>query len=229
MNRWLAGVAAVITIGFFTIPAHGQVQVVGFGGAEWDHVDRSIYVLGAGAHTGLGWGPAFTLTGYHISSPVAGETASMVGINPAVGLRHQTERGAVQLNVGYAWLNVTDDEPVPGGATVIGTDDGITLSATGDFWGDGVRQGHGMLFHNLGAGYTYGRLKGTHALFSAGRGQISLGAEVVGQGSGDYSAWQAAPLLQYGTDLFQVAGGAGYKTDSDGSGLYGRLEFAVFP
>ena len=230
MTRRIAAIATTFAITMIAAPAQSQVQVVGFGGAEWDHADMAVYVAGIGIHPDrLGWAPAGSVTGYHISAPRDNATDTMWGFNPAVGLRHQWAPGAVQFNVGYLWLDVQDDDPAPAGPTVVGTETGMTISGQADYWGQGVRQGHALLFHNLGAGYTYGRLKGTQALFAAGPGQISIGGELVGQGGADYDAWQAAPLLQYGTDTFNVAGGVGYKNDTHGDGLYGRVEFAIFP
>jgi cellulose synthase (UDP-forming) len=220
------------------MPAAAQLQAVVYGGTELDTEDLVLFMLGASVHTtGLGPGVGAGVMGYNLTYPVAGNTTESVNaVQPQVELRYGFTTGSVQANVGYLFIQGKDVTPIgaPGGA-----EDGVVTALQGNYWGaPGGASGDLILSYNWGGEYFWTRGRGLQPIAPFGeRGGISLGAELVAQGTAaddTYRAFQAGPVLQVAfSPAFRLIGVAGAKTDNraDAPSVfpYFKLEFVAIP
>ena len=219
-------------------PAAAQLQVVAYGGAELDTEDLALFLLGASVHTtGLGPGVGVGVLGYNLTFPVAGEeTESVNGVQPQVELRYGFPTHSVQANIGYLFIEGKDVVPI---GAPSGAEEGLVTALQANYWGsEGGRSGDAIASYNWGGAYFWGRLRGLQRVTGLGeRGGVSLGAELVAQGTADddtYRAFQAGPVVEVGfSPAFRLIGVAGAKTDNrlDAPSVfpYFKLEFVAIP
>jgi hypothetical protein len=219
-------------------PAAAQLQVVVYGGAELDTEDLALFLLGASVHTtGLGPGVGAGVLGYNLTFPVGGDNTEVVnGVQPQVELRYGFPTHSVQANVGYLFIEGKDVVPI---GAPSGAEEGLVTALQANYWGsEGGRSGDAIASYNWGGSYFWGRLRGMQQISGLGeRGGISLGAEVVAQGTADddtYRAFQAGPVVQVGlSPAFRLIGVVGAKTDNrvDAPSVfpYFKLEFVAIP
>ncbi|HEX8674097.1 MAG TPA: glycosyltransferase [Longimicrobium sp.] len=220
------------------VPASAQLQAVVYGGAEMDTQDLALFLLGASVHTtGLGPGVGVGVMGYNLTYPVVGNTTESVNaVQPQVELRYGFTTGSVQANVGYLFIQGKDVTPIgaPGGA-----EDGLVTALQGNYWGsEGGSSADLIVSYNWGGEYFWTRGRGMQQIAPfRERGGISLGAELVAQGTAaddTYRAFQAGPVLEVAlSPAFRLIGVAGAKTDNrvDAPSVfpYFKLEFVAIP
>jgi cellulose synthase (UDP-forming) len=219
-------------------PAAAQLQAVVYGGAEVDTEDLALFLLGASVHTtGLGPGLGVGVLGYHLTFPVNENTTEAVnGIQPQVELRYAFPTHSVQANVGYLFIEGKDVTPV---GAPSGAEEGLVTALQANYWGsEGGRSGDAIASYNWRASYFWGRLRGLQQISGLGeRGGVSLGAELVAQGTADddtYRAFQAGPVVEVAfSPSFRLQGVVGAKTDNrvDAPSVfpYFKLEFVAIP
>ncbi|HEX8210928.1 MAG TPA: glycosyltransferase [Longimicrobium sp.] len=221
-----------------SVPASAQLQAVVYGGAELDTQDLALFLLGASVHTtGLGPGVGVGVMGYNLTYPVVGNTTESVNaVQPQVELRYGFTTGSVQANVGYLFIQGKDVTPIgaPGGA-----EDGLVTALQGNYWGsEGGSSADLIVSYNWGGEYFWTRGRGLQQIAPfRERGGISLGAELVAQGTAaddTYRAFQAGPVLEVAfSPAFRLIGVAGAKTDNrvDAPSVfpYFKLEFVAIP
>jgi cellulose synthase (UDP-forming) len=221
-----------------SMPAAAQLQAVVYGGAEVDTEDLALFLLGASVHTtGLGPGVGVGVMGYNLTYPVVGNTTESVNaVQPQVELRYGFPTGSVQANVGYLFVQGKDVTPIgaPGGA-----EDGLVTALQGNYWGsDGGASADLIVSYNWAGEYFWTRGRGVQQIAPfRERGGISLGAELVAQGTATddtYRAFQAGPVLEVAfSPAFRLIGVAGAKTDNraDAPSVfpYFKLEFVAIP
>ncbi len=219
-------------------PATAQLQAVVYGGAELDTEDLALFLLGASLHTtGLGPGVGVGVLGYNLTFPVNGNTTESVnGVQPQVELRYAFPTHSVQANVGYLFIDGKDVTPI---GAPSGAEEGLVTALQANYWGsEGGRSGDAIASYNWGASYFWGRLRGLQQVTGLGeRGGVSLGAELVAQGTADddtYRAFQAGPVVEVAlSPAFRLQGVVGAKTDNrvDAPSVfpYFKLEFVAIP
>ena len=219
-------------------PAAAQLQAVVYGGAELDTEDLALFLLGASLHTtGLGPGVGVGVLGYNVTFPVDGNTTESVnGVQPQVELRYAFPTHSVQANVGYLFIEGKDVTPI---GAPSGAEEGLVTALQANYWGsEGGRSGDAIASYNWGASYFWGRLRGLTQVTGLGeRGGVSLGAELVAQGTADddtYRAFQAGPMVEVAlSPSFRLQGVVGAKTDNRANAPsvfpYFKLEFVAIP
>ncbi|HLL82326.1 MAG TPA: hypothetical protein VK420_06730, partial [Longimicrobium sp.] len=157
-------------------------------------------------------------------------------VQPQVELRYGFPTGSVQANIGYLFVQGKDVTPIgaPGGA-----EDGLVTALQGNYWGsEGGASGDLILSYNWGGEYFWTRGRALRQISGfRERGGISLGAELVAQGTAaddTYRAFQAGPVLELGfSPAFRLIGVVGAKTDNrlDAPSVfpYAKLEFVAIP
>jgi hypothetical protein len=225
-----AGVLLLAWLGTVT-DAQSQIGGAAYAGGEWDHADVHLYHAGVALQPAQlqGWGPAAGIFAFALSYPEADDRASVRGVTPSVGIRHQWPVGAIQGSVGYSWVEVEGPDGTDGRPVFGGTESGVALSASADYWGTGAWEAQAIVSGNVASEYIFGRLRGARTILPSPN--IALGGELVLQGNGDYSAFQAGPLLHWRiAPQLRLTAGGGYKSDSFAAedGAYGRVEAGFF-
>jgi hypothetical protein len=208
IHRTIITSAAVLAfVGITAQPADAQWHATSFGVVEYD-TNETLLLLG-GVNFGPGGAgirPVFNVLGYRLNYETAANVGGSVGLwsfRPSAGLRGGFEGGAWQALVGYALTSA--DETVPAGVVVpdVGTEDGVVLSGSLDWWGLGPVAAQALASYNIASEglWTRGRLTTPIAHMATG-GQVRLGGEVALLSQPGFRSVQPGGLLQW-----QSAGG----------------------
>lgn len=246
LRAWRAAGTATglaLALGAAAPQASAQLQVVPFGGVEFDTEDMTLFLLGVSVQPGTpGLQPVAGLLGYHLTFPAGAETQSILAVSPSAGLRYQWAMGAVQATVGYLWVDSDEEVAAPVFGAPGGAESGLTTSAMADYWGTGFRTAQLLGTYNWGDQYFWTRGRAAQQVAALGGFPVRLGAEVVAQGGGDnvfaddYQAFQFGPFVQFTVvPGLELTGVIGAKTDNlddpERSELfpYFKLEFVYVP
>jgi hypothetical protein len=166
----------------------------------------------------------------------ANTTETFNGVQPQLELRYGLSGGSVQANVGYLFV---DGKDVVAVGAPTGAEDGLVTALQANYWGsEGGASGDAIASYNWGGEYFWGRVRGLQQIAPLrSRGGLSLGAEVVAQGTtadDDYRAFQVGPVIEAAlSPAFRLTGVVGAKLDNraDAPSVfpYFKLEFVAIP
>jgi hypothetical protein len=203
-----------------------------FGGAELTNQEEDVQYIAVGLIQPIkeDWWLLGRVMGLNVDYKFDVDDDTLEGklssATPSLGIRRSLGGGSVSLLGGLdiEWIEQEEQN---------GTDDkdqkmGVSIQGEWDKWWPGANNLSCIVNYKSIDNFFWGRLRGKKGVGQIGRGNIFLGAEMVGMGNDDFAAYQAGLIAEAADILPALSLGlrAGYKHSSSFTdAIYGGIEF----